>query len=158
MKKRRRILEDFAMYCSLLVGLCFYTCMIAIFLTKLQYYSIIASILTAIILVTSVAMATCAIYRIIMAIADLVVKEKKCSKPEFLKLDEFTSIFHKMQKNPSQSTLVIIALQKKGEIKFFAKLLEDQSILLVVKNKENKEIYSCKITNYSYFNELFTSN
>lgn len=50
---------------------------------------------------------------------------------------------------------MLLAIQKGTNCKFFAKLNEDDKIILIVKNKDNVEIYNCKISNYYYFNLRF---
>ena len=41
------------------------------------------------------------------------------------------------------------------ECRFFAKLDENDEIILIAKDKEDNEIYRFEISNYSYFNARF---
>ncbi len=49
----------------------------------------------------------------------------------------------------------IMQILRKEECKFYAKLNENDTIYLIVKDKYNEEVYSSEIENYTYFNSHF---
>ena len=51
---------------------------------------------------------------------------------------------------------MIKKILKKEGCRFYAKLTDDEKICLVVKDKNNEEVYKSEIINYSYFNFHFT--
>ena len=44
---------------------------------------------------------------------------------------------------------------QKEECKFYAKLIENNNIYLIVKDKHNEEVFSEEIENHVYFNHNF---
>jgi len=73
----------------------------------------------------------------------------------FLNKDTFTELYFIPQNNSGSEYEMLLTIIKRVECKFFAKLKEDDEIILIAKDKEDNEIYRCEISNYSYFNERF---
>ena len=73
----------------------------------------------------------------------------------FLTKEKFTELSFTPQEDDGGEYEMLLAIQKGTNCKFFAKLNEDDKIILIVKDKDNVEIYNCKISNYYYFNLRF---
>ena len=83
------------------------------------------------------------------------VEEGEKINNTFLNKDDFTEVFYEASNwNTSEGEMILNILEKE-EIKFLAKLMEEEKILLVVKNKNNEEIFSCEISDFDYFEDLF---
>ena len=75
---------------------------------------------------------------------------------DFLNKENFTELsFIPQDDNGGSEYEMLLTIIKRVECKFFAKLKEDDEIILIVKDKEDNDIYSCEISNYSYFNARF---
>ena len=74
----------------------------------------------------------------------------------FLKKEKFIELsFTPQQDDYGREYEMFLAILKVTNCKFFAKLNEEDKIILIVKDKDNVEIYNCKISNYYYFNLRF---
>lgn len=73
----------------------------------------------------------------------------------YLNREEFTEILFVPKENLGSETEMISAILRKVDCKFFAKLTDNDEIILLLKDKENNEIYHCEISNYTYFNLRF---
>ena len=80
--------------------------------------------------------------------------QNKNMATNFLNKQEFTEIYFISKDNSSEHEMLLAILRASG-CKFFAKLNEEDGIILIVKDKDNMNIYSCTITNYHYFNLRF---
>ena len=78
------------------------------------------------------------------------------STKEFLCKEEFTEVsFDPKKDNGESEREMLLTIIKTIECRFFAKLNENDDIILIVKNQEDNDIYRCEISNYSYFNARF---
>ena len=85
--------------------------------------------------------------------SDLKEKNKVFS---FLNKDMLTELYFTPRDNNGgkEYEIFLTIIQVEG-YRFFAKLNENEDIILIVKNQADKEIYRCEISNYSYFNARF---
>lgn len=80
-------------------------------------------------------------------------KEKKTCQG-FLSKEVFTQVTFLPQEKSSESEMCFSILENAGFI-FFAKFDNEDNIILIVKDKDNKDIYKQEISNYRYFNLRF---
>lgn len=72
----------------------------------------------------------------------------------FLSKEVFTQVTFLPQEKSIEAEMCISILKNTG-CTFFAKFDDEENIILIVKDKENKEIYKQEISNYRYFNLRF---
>lgn len=72
----------------------------------------------------------------------------------YLNKEEFIEVLYTPNINGCEKEMTLTILEKVN-CNFFAKLNEEYDIFLIVKDKENNEIYNCVISNYAYFNSRF---
>ena len=90
-------------------------------------------------------------------ITELVINvEEKKEILDFLNKDAFTELsFIPENDNNGSEYEMLVTIITKMECRVFAKLEEDEKIILIIKDKEENEIYSCEISSDSYFNARF---
>jgi len=113
-----------------------------------------ACVLAGLFLVSIFACAMCAYCQIISdPKSDLKEKNKVFS---FLNKDMFTELYFTPRDDTGgrEYEMFLTIIQTDG-YRFFAKLNENDDIILIVKNQEDNEIYRCEMSNYSYFNARF---
>ena len=79
--------------------------------------------------------------------------EKEICK-DFLSKETFVQVTFLPQEKSIEAKMCFSILEKTG-CTFFAKFDNEENIILIVKDKENKEIYKQEISNYRYFNLRF---
>ena len=72
-----------------------------------------------------------------------------------LSYTDFTEVYFVAKGYGSCMEMIKEILRKEG-CRFYAKLTDDQNIYIVVRDKNNEEVYKSEIINYSYFNFHFT--
>lgn len=81
-------------------------------------------------------------------------KEIEIATIQYLSYTEFKEVYFLAEGFGSDINMMRKILQKEG-CKFYAKLTENNNILLIVKDKHNEEVYSAEIENHVYFNSNF---
>jgi len=94
------------------------------------------------------------IYSILIRLAGLQDYKKKEIVDTFLSKDKFTLLTFFLNCSNSEADMLSAILKAEG-CKFYAKLTEDDNILLIVKDKNDDEIYNTIISNYLYFTNHF---
>lgn len=94
------------------------------------------------------------LYYTLLRIAGLHDYKQKEKTNTFLSKDKFTELSFFLNCGESEAK-ILSAIIHAGGYKFYAKLTEDDNILLIVKDKNNDEIYNTIISNYLYFTNHF---
>lgn len=94
------------------------------------------------------------IYYTLLRVAGLHDYKQKEQSNTFLSKDKFTQLSFFLNCGETDSKMLSAILHAEG-CKFYAKLTEDDNILLVVKDKNEDEIYNTIISNYLYFTTHF---
>lgn len=81
-------------------------------------------------------------------------KEIEIATIQYLSYTEFKEVYFSAEGFGNDIDMMRKILQKEG-CKFYAKLAENNNILLIVKDKHNEEVYSAEIENHVYFNSNF---
>lgn len=81
-------------------------------------------------------------------------KEIEIATIQYLSYTEFKEVYFLSEGFGSDIDMIRKILQKEG-CKFYAKLTENNNILLIAKDKHNEEVYSAEIENHVYFNSNF---
>lgn len=99
-------------------------------------------------------------YFVIFKVEDKVRKERakeiEIATIQYLSYTEFKEVYFSAEGVGNDIDMMRKILQKEG-CKFYAKLAENNNILLIVKDKHNEEVYSAEIENHVYFNSNFKS-
>lgn len=94
------------------------------------------------------------IYYLLLHLTGLSDYEEKEKAKSFLSKDNFTEVGFFINSSISEAKMLSSILKAEG-CKFYAKLAEDDNVLLIVKDKNDDEIYSSTILNYLYFTSHF---
>lgn len=73
---------------------------------------------------------------------------------DFLSKETYTQVVFLPQERSCEAEMLFSILENTG-CTFFAKFDNEDNIILIVKDKENKEVYKAEIENYYYFNLRF---
>ena len=91
-----------------------------------------------------------ALYGVLLTFSGLPSNREKKATYTFLSKDKFTQLSFFLNCGESVAKMLSAIIHAEG-CKFYAKLTEDDNILLIIKNKNDDEIYNTIISNYSYF-------
>ena len=152
MKKRIKLKSKHCLVISVLIGLIFCISLISIIVVNNSYPQNEDLPIFITMMIVGIPALVVISYQILDMIFNVEETEKK--ETTFLSKDDFTQVFYNPTKWYTSEEEMILSILEKEEIKFYAKLMEDEKILLVVKNR-NGVIYSCEISNYYYFEEHF---
>lgn len=78
----------------------------------------------------------------------------KAELKKSLSTGELTELIFTPENNGSETTMVLGILEKQG-CRFFAKFNENEKIILIVYDKDEKEVWKEEIVNYFYFDSRF---
>ncbi len=81
-------------------------------------------------------------------------KEMEIVTAQYLSYTDFKQVYFGVTDDGSHIDMMNKILQKE-ECKFYAKLIENNNIYLIVKDKHNEEVFSEEIENHVYFNHNF---
>ena len=95
-----------------------------------------------------------ALYGILLVFAGSPTTKERKKVNTFLSKDKFTQLSFFLDCGVSNAKILSAILNAEG-CKFYAKLTEDDNILLIVKDKYDDEIYNTIISNYFYFTNHF---
>lgn len=152
MKKRIKLNSKHCVLISVLIGLIFCIGLLSIMEVNNSYPKNEDFLICITMMIVGISALIVISYWILKMIFNVEETEKK--ENTFLSKDDFTQVFYNPTKWYTSEEEMILSILEKEEIKFYAKLMEDEKILLLVKNR-NDVIYSCEISNYYYFEEHF---
>ena len=152
MKKRIKLTSGNVLYISIFIGSVL--CMLAI--PPVIIYSDPKDWFTVLSNVLCVLLGACCIVIMSYKILSIFCTDKlEISDNTFLSKEDYTEVFYEASNWHTSEGEMILTILEKEEIKFFAKLTDDANILLVVRNRNDQEIYSCEISNFDYFEVHF---
>lgn len=93
-------------------------------------------------------------YNVLLRINGLHDHKEKEIADTFLSKDKFTLLSFFLNCGETEAKMLSAILHAEG-CKFYAKLTEDDNILLIIKDKNDDEIYNTIISNYLYFTNHF---
>ena len=93
-------------------------------------------------------------YYTLLRMAGLHDYKQKEKSSTFLSKDKFTQLSFFINCGESEAKMLSAIIHAEG-CKFYGKITEDDNILLIVKDKNDDEIYNTIISNYLYFTNHF---
>lgn len=81
-------------------------------------------------------------------------KSLQADVKKFLCIEKFTELIF-IPKNNEVETEMILGILKEVGCRFFAKLDQDENIILIVKDEDDRKVWEEKIENYFYFDARF---
>ncbi len=93
-------------------------------------------------------------YEIVFKVKDKRKEEAEVAIRKYLSTTDYKQVIFLYE--PCDITKMLVQILQKEDCKFYAKLTENNNIHLIVKDKNNEEVYSTEIDNIFYFNANFT--